>query len=45
MNELIGSMVSIHPGDNEEVVGVVDVPGCIEVGDRVVVRVYEPPSR
>ena len=45
MNERIGSMVSIHPGDNEGGVGVIDTPGCIEVGDRVVVRVYEPPSR
>jgi hypothetical protein len=26
------------------VVGVVDVPGRIEVGDRVIVQVYEPPS-
>ncbi len=45
MNERIGSMVSIHPGDNEGEVDVVGTPGCIEVGDRVVVRVYKPPSR
>ncbi len=44
MNERSGSMVSIHPGDNEGG-GVVGTPGCIEVGDRVVVQVYEPPSR
>ncbi len=27
------------------VVGVVDVPGILEVGDRIVVQVYEPPIR
>jgi MOSC domain-containing protein YiiM len=27
------------------VVGVVDVPGSIQVGDRVIVEVYDPPSR
>jgi hypothetical protein len=26
------------------VVGVVDIPGSIEVGDRIIVQVYEPPS-
>ena len=26
------------------VVGVIDVPGSIEVGDRVIVQVYEPPK-
>jgi hypothetical protein len=27
------------------VVGIVDIPGSLQVGDRVIVEVYEPPSR
>jgi hypothetical protein len=59
VKELVGSLVSIHTGDNEDFskqarasatlelegfVGVVDIPGSIEVGDRIIVEVYEPPS-
>ncbi len=40
-----GRMFPRHAMGLRGVVGVVDVPGSIEVGDRVMVKVYEPPSR
>ena len=39
-----GKMFPKHAMGLRGVVGVVDIPGSIQVGDRVIVQVYEPPS-
>ena len=40
-----GGMFPKYAMDLRGVVGVVDVPGRIQVGDEVVVQVYQPPGR
>jgi MOSC domain-containing protein YiiM len=40
-----GKLFPRHALGLRGVVGIVDVPGSIEVGDRVTVEVYQPPSR
>jgi hypothetical protein len=39
-----GKMFPRYASGLRGVVGVVDIPGTIEVGDRVIVQVYEPPE-